>query len=213
LIKQMAIENRRWGAKRLRGELLKLGIPVNKGTVRRYMLQARRKLPAQPHGQTWATFLANHAQEIWAYDFVQTYDLFFRIIFVYFIMSTVRAGWFTLGSRAHQAANGWLNRSAKRRHLVRGHAILVCDNNAKYGLRFEQAVEGANLPPRLKWGLPFECRLVPRRIGEINLQREYHRPLLLLLLYCHRCCRPHQIGVSRLRNPPETYKIVRRLAV
>ena len=64
LIKQMAVENRRWGAKRIRGELLKLGIPLNKGTVRRYMVQARRKLPPQQHGQSWATFLANHAAAI-----------------------------------------------------------------------------------------------------------------------------------------------------
>ncbi|HVO69805.1 MAG TPA: hypothetical protein VMT24_07160 [Aggregatilineaceae bacterium] len=35
LIKQMAVDNRRWGAKRIRGEPLKLGIRVNKGTVRR----------------------------------------------------------------------------------------------------------------------------------------------------------------------------------
>ena len=66
LIKQMAVDNRRWGAKRIRGELLKLGIRVNKGTVRRYMWQARRKLPPRYDGQTWATFLANHASDIWA---------------------------------------------------------------------------------------------------------------------------------------------------
>jgi hypothetical protein len=76
LIKQMAVDNRRWGTKRIRGELLKLGIRVNKGTVRRYMWQARRKLPPRYDGQNWATFLANHASEIWACDFVQTYDLF-----------------------------------------------------------------------------------------------------------------------------------------
>ena len=33
LIKQMAVENRHWGSKRIRGELLKLGIRVNKGTI------------------------------------------------------------------------------------------------------------------------------------------------------------------------------------
>jgi putative transposase len=38
LIKQMAVENRRWGAERIRGELLKLGIILNKGTIRRYMV-------------------------------------------------------------------------------------------------------------------------------------------------------------------------------
>src|SRR5205823_2695110 len=65
LIKAMAINNRLWGAKRIRGERLKLGVQVNTRTVRRYMRQARRGLP--PHqGQTWATFLANHASDIWA---------------------------------------------------------------------------------------------------------------------------------------------------
>jgi len=86
LIKQRAIENRRWGAKRIRGALLKLAIQVNQGTIRRYMKQARRTLPAQPRGQRWATFLTNHAQEIWACDFVQTDDLFFSTIFLFFIV-------------------------------------------------------------------------------------------------------------------------------
>jgi putative transposase len=50
------------------------------------MWQARRRLPPRYDGQNWATFLANHASEIWACDFVQTYDLFFRTIFLFFII-------------------------------------------------------------------------------------------------------------------------------
>ncbi|HVO70726.1 MAG TPA: helix-turn-helix domain-containing protein [Aggregatilineaceae bacterium] len=45
LIKQMAVENRRWGTKRIRGELLKLGLTVNRGTIRHYMWRARRNVP------------------------------------------------------------------------------------------------------------------------------------------------------------------------
>jgi putative transposase len=41
LIKDMAVNNRLWGTKRIRGELLKLGIRVNKRTIRRYMTQAQ----------------------------------------------------------------------------------------------------------------------------------------------------------------------------
>jgi putative transposase len=58
---------------------------VNKRTVRKYMKQARRDWPPRQSGQTWATLLKNHASEIWACDFVQTYDVFFRTIFVFFI--------------------------------------------------------------------------------------------------------------------------------
>jgi hypothetical protein len=55
LIRRMAVENRLWGAERIRGELLKLGIRVAKRTVQRYMRGAR---PPSPHrGQSWATFL------------------------------------------------------------------------------------------------------------------------------------------------------------
>jgi putative transposase len=86
LIKEMAIENRWWGAPRIHDELRKLGIRVSKRTIQRYMRQARRGLPPQQKSQTWATFLANHASEIWACDFVQTYDLFFRAIYLFFII-------------------------------------------------------------------------------------------------------------------------------
>jgi putative transposase len=83
LIKEMAINNRTWRAKRIQGEWLKLGIKVSKETVKKYMQRARKGLPPLKRGQTWATFLANHAGEMWACDFVQTYDLLFRAIFVY----------------------------------------------------------------------------------------------------------------------------------
>jgi putative transposase len=66
LIHQMALENRTWGAKRIRDELRKLNHRVSKRTVRKYMKQARRDLPPRQSGQTWATFLKNHASEIWA---------------------------------------------------------------------------------------------------------------------------------------------------
>ncbi|MHB8629091.1 MAG: hypothetical protein ACYDBJ_22265 [Aggregatilineales bacterium] len=128
LIKQMAVENRRWGTKRIRGELLKLGIQVNKGTIRRYMLQARRRLPAQPRGQTWATFLANHAQEIWACDFVQTYDLFFRTIFVFFIIehSSRRVVHFGI---TRSPSDEWIAQQIREATPFGvGSRFLICDN-------------------------------------------------------------------------------------
>jgi hypothetical protein len=71
LIHRMATENRLWGAERIRGELLKLGVRVAKRTVQRYM---RGKCPAGPRdGQSWRTFLRNHT--VWACDFLQTYDI------------------------------------------------------------------------------------------------------------------------------------------
>jgi hypothetical protein len=81
LIQQMANENRLWGAERIRGELLKLGIRVSKRTIQRYLPKKR-----QSSRQTWATFLKNHAGDIWACDFTVVYDLLFRPIFIFVIL-------------------------------------------------------------------------------------------------------------------------------
>ena len=80
LIRSMASANRLWGAERIRGELLKLGVKVSKRTIQKYMRAAR---PNRPRGQRWSTFLRNHAQELWACDFLQAYDVFFRSIFAF----------------------------------------------------------------------------------------------------------------------------------
>jgi hypothetical protein len=75
----MALENRTWGAEPIRRELLKLGIEVAKSTIQKYIRTVRGSMSAE---QTWSTFLRNHAKDILACDFLQTYDLFFRTIFV-----------------------------------------------------------------------------------------------------------------------------------
>ena len=82
LITEMAVNNRLWGVKRIQGELLKLDIKVSKRTIQRYISRAR---PPQPHGQTWSTFLRNHANDIWACDFLQLHDALFRPLFAFFI--------------------------------------------------------------------------------------------------------------------------------
>jgi putative transposase len=83
LIKEMARNNRLWGAERIRGELLKLEIHVCKRTIQKYM---RHACKPRATGQNWRTFLRNHAEGIWACDFLQVSDLFFRSLFAFFII-------------------------------------------------------------------------------------------------------------------------------
>ena len=61
LIRTMAEANPLWGAPRIHGELLKLGIDVSQATVAKYMPRHRR-----PPSQNWRTFLANHVDQIMA---------------------------------------------------------------------------------------------------------------------------------------------------
>jgi hypothetical protein len=51
----MAAENCLWGAPRIHGELLKLGIAISERTVSRYL---RGRPPIR--SQTWRTFFTNH---------------------------------------------------------------------------------------------------------------------------------------------------------
>ena len=83
LIRKMANENRLWGAERIQGELLKLGIKVCKRTIQKYMPKVR-KSPSS--SQIWATFLKNHASDIWACDFTVVYDWLFRPWHIFVIM-------------------------------------------------------------------------------------------------------------------------------
>jgi hypothetical protein len=84
LIKQMVQDNRLWGAERIRGELLKLGINLSKRTIQKYLDKFR---PAPTGSQTWGTFLKNHAQHIWACDFTVVHDLLFRPVFIFVIIN------------------------------------------------------------------------------------------------------------------------------
>lgn len=61
LIRRMNLANPRWGAPRIHGELLKLGIEVSQATVAKYMLRHRK-----PPSQTWRSFLENHVKNMTA---------------------------------------------------------------------------------------------------------------------------------------------------
>ena len=65
LIREMSLANRLWGAPRIHGELLKLGIDVAQSTVAKYMARSGRG-----RSQTWKTFLQNHSAGIGAMDFL-----------------------------------------------------------------------------------------------------------------------------------------------
>src|SRR3954467_15404534 len=63
LIRKISLANPLWGAPRIHGELLKLGIDVGQTSVAKYMARRRR-----PPSQGWRTFLLNHANGIASID-------------------------------------------------------------------------------------------------------------------------------------------------
>jgi hypothetical protein len=85
LIRQMSRENPLWGAPRVHGETLKLGIEISQATVSKYMVRHRK-----PPSQTWRTFLSNHAKNIVSMDFFTVPTVTFRILFVFVVLSNDR---------------------------------------------------------------------------------------------------------------------------
>jgi len=196
-------------------QLLKLGFKVAKRTVQKYMRQARRGLPPERKSQTWAMFLANHAHEIWACDFVQTYDLFFRTIFVFFMVE--------LGSRrvvhfgvTRSPSDAWITQQLREATpFGDGPRFLICDNDGKFGDQFERVAEGSGIdvihtPPYA----PKANAICERFIGSVRRELLDH---ILILSERHlrrkvneyvqyfNCARPHQ-GINGqipiLSSPP-----------
>ncbi len=75
LIRDISFANPLWGAPRIHGELLKLGIDVGQTTVAKYMARTRR-----PPSQGWKTFLRNHADGIASMDLFVVPTLSFKLL-------------------------------------------------------------------------------------------------------------------------------------
>ncbi len=76
LIRDMSLANPLWGAPRIHGGLLKLGIDIGQTSVAKYMARRRR-----PPTQGWRTFLRNHADGIAAMDLFVVPTISFRLLY------------------------------------------------------------------------------------------------------------------------------------
>ena len=81
LISRMSRENPLWGAPRIHGELLKLGIEVSEATVSKYLARL-----SKPPSQTWRTFLGNHAKVLASIDFFVLPTATFRLLMVFIVL-------------------------------------------------------------------------------------------------------------------------------
>jgi putative transposase len=133
LIRQMAKDNRLWGAERIHGELLKLGIRVCKRSIQKYLKNVRTQ---QPRSQRWSTFLRTHASQIWACDFLQVTDLFFRPLFAFFMIELQSRKVIHVGV-TRSPTDPWVAQQL-REATPYGHApkYLIRDNDSKFGASF-----------------------------------------------------------------------------
>src|SRR3990170_3588818 len=128
LIREMSKANPLWGAPRIHGELLKLGIEVSQATVGKYMV--RRSGMSSP---TWRSFLRNQGAGIAAIDMFVVVAASFRLLCVMVILAHDRRSMVRFDVTQHPTA-GWLSRQVTEafpwdtapRYLLR-------DRDASYG--------------------------------------------------------------------------------
>ena len=138
LIATMAGENPHWGTERIRGELLKLGIAVSARSIRRF----RRRGPARPPSQNWRTFLANHAQAIWAADLFVVQTLTFQTLYVFFMISHHRRRLLLFNVTAHPSAAWVWRQMIEATPWGQQPSYLIHDRDRVYGADFATRLAG-----------------------------------------------------------------------
>ncbi len=199
LIREMAAVNALWGAERIRGELLKLDIRVAKWTVQKYMRDAR---PPRRAGQTWATFLRNHADTSWACDFLPITDVFFRPVYAFFVVALGSRRVVHVGVTRHPT-DAWVAQQLREATpFEQRPTYLIRDNDRKYGRAFTRVAEASGITVlRTAYRAPRQNAACERFLGSVRrecldhvlvLGEGYLRRILREYADFFNGARPHQ---------------------
>ena len=141
LIATMARDNPLWGAERIRGELLKLGIAVSRRSIRRF--RARRE--PRPPTQTWRTFLPNHRPHVWAADLFTVQTLAFKTLDVLVFVSHHRREVMHVNVTS-SPTGAWIGRQlVQATPWGRAPRFLVRDRDRVYGADFVARATGLGI--------------------------------------------------------------------
>lgn len=151
LVRQMSTANPLWGAPRIHGELLKLGIQISQATVAKYMLRQRK-----PPSQTWRTFLENHVQQLVSTDFLVVQTVSFRLLFVFVVLGHDRRRAIHFNVTAHPTAEWTARQIAEAFPWESAPRYLVHDRDFIYGAAFRLRVAAMGIrkvltAPRSPW--------------------------------------------------------------
>ena len=160
LIRQMSTANPLWGAPRIHGELLKLGIEISQATVAKYMWR-QGKSPSQ----SWRTFLKNHVQQIVATDFLVVRTVSFRLLFVFVVIGHHRRHAIHFNMTAQSTAEWTARQMAKAFPWDSAPRYLLHDRDCIYGAAFHQRVGEMGMlevltAPRSPWQNAYAERFI-----------------------------------------------------
>ena len=160
LVRRMAEANPLWGAPRIHGELLKLGIDVAERTVSR-LLPKRRTPPSQ----TWRTFLTNHVRDLVSIDFFTVPTAHLRVLFVLVVLAHHRRRVLHFNVTERPTAAWTAQQIVDTFPEDTAPLYLLRDRDKVYGDSFRQRVKGMRIREVLTaahspWQNPFAERLI-----------------------------------------------------
>jgi len=165
LILKMAVANPLWGAPRIHGELLKLGIEISERTVSNLM--SRRK--PKPPSQTWRTFLKNHILNMVSTDFFTVPTAKFRILFVLVILSHNRRQVVSFKATSNPTTMWTAQRIIEAFPWDTAPKYLLRDRDSIYGTYFRQRVKNMGIKEVITAAQsPWQNPFVERLIGSIR---------------------------------------------
>jgi len=168
LIRKMANENHLWGAERIRGELLKLGIKVCKRTIQKYLPKVSESISSS---QTWATFVKSHARDIWACDFTVAYDWLFRPWYIFVVME-LKTRRIVHSAVTRSPTDEWTAQQLREATpWGKGLKYLLHDRDSKYASHFSAVAAGSGIQElRTPYRAPRANGICERFMG--SLRRE-----------------------------------------
>jgi transposase InsO family protein len=160
LVRRMTAANPLWGAPRIHGELLKLGMNVAERTVSRLIAKRR-----PPPSQTWRAFLTNHLQDLVSIDFLTVPTAKLRVLFVLVVLAHHRRRVLHFNVTEHPTAAWTAHQIVDTFPDDTAPAYLLRDRDAIYGDAFRQRVKGMQIrevltAARSPWQNPFSERLI-----------------------------------------------------
>src|SRR6267378_583107 len=160
LIRRMSRANPLWGAPRIHGELLKLGLTVSQATVSKYMVRPRR-----PPSQAWRTFLKNHAPDLIALDFFTVPTATCRVLFVLVMLTHSKRRLVHLNVTEHPTAEWTARQLLEACALEEGPRYLIRDRDQVYGERFSRQAKTLDIretviAPRSPWQNAYAERVI-----------------------------------------------------
>jgi len=154
LIRKMSLANPLWGAPRIHGELLKLGIEVSQATVAKYMARQRK-----PPSQTWRTFLNNHVKQLVSTDFFVVPTVTFRVLYVFIVLAHARRRLLHFNVTASPTSEWTAQQLVEACPWGNASRYLLHDRDSIYEGSFRQRVRGMAIQevltaPRSTWQNP-----------------------------------------------------------